>query len=183
MLSANEQNRQRHWVCALQMAERRRSLGLTQQDVVERLARMGVSSTNRALSAMEHGQGIDVGRLPELAIALDCTVTFLLGLTCDPTRWVPDDGVVPNNASTNGHRSAAGDQGRWMHHAAGVPVVRAAEPHGCWFHGVWHPPGEHPHEEFPHQLPQVTANRRPSLRRFAVDDEPDRHARAGVHRA
>jgi transcriptional regulator with XRE-family HTH domain len=83
--------RQRHWVCALQLAERRRSLGLTQQDVVDRLAGHGVAVTNRTLSAMEHGQGIDVGRLPEMAMALDCTVTFLLGLTDDPLRWVPDD--------------------------------------------------------------------------------------------
>jgi hypothetical protein len=43
---------------------------------------------------MEHGQGIDVGRLPELAVALDCTITYLLGLTENPGRWVPDDRSV-----------------------------------------------------------------------------------------
>jgi hypothetical protein len=66
-------------------------LGLTQQDVVDRLADMGVAATNRSLSAMEHGQGLDVGRIPELAAALECTVTYLLGLTMDPHRWEPDE--------------------------------------------------------------------------------------------
>ena len=68
------------------MSERRHTLGLTQRDVVDRLAGLGLATTNRTLSAMEHGQGVDVGRLPELAAALDCTVTYLLGLTADPHR-------------------------------------------------------------------------------------------------
>lgn len=89
--TSHDLSRQRHWVCALQLAERRRMLGLTQQDVVNRLADMGVAATNRSMSAMEHGQGLDVGRLPELAAALECTVTYLLGLTMDPHRWEPDD--------------------------------------------------------------------------------------------
>jgi hypothetical protein len=88
--TSHDLSRQRHWVCALQLAERRRMLGLTQQDVVDRLAGMGVAATNRSMSAMEHGQGLDVGRLPELAAALECTVTYLLGLTMDPDRWEPD---------------------------------------------------------------------------------------------
>lgn len=90
-------SRQRHWVCALQLAERRRMLGLTQQDVVERLAELGVSATNRSMSAMEHGQGLDVGRLPDLATALECTVTYLLGLTTDPYRWEPDEPTHPKH--------------------------------------------------------------------------------------
>jgi transcriptional regulator with XRE-family HTH domain len=91
-------------VCALQLAERRRMLGLTQQDVVDRLAGMGVASTNRSMSAMEHGQGLDVGRLPELATALECTVTYLLGLTMDPDRWEPDIPVrtKPNSRPRSG---------------------------------------------------------------------------------
>lgn len=100
MISASpDLSRQRHWVCALQLAERRRMLGLTQQDVVERLAELGVSATNRSMSAMEHGQGLDVGRLPALATALECTVTYLLGLTTDPSRWEPDE---PTQAKHNG---------------------------------------------------------------------------------
>ena len=76
---------------ARRISERRRDLGLTQCDVVERLAALGVEATNRTLSAIEHGQGVDIGRLPELAVALDCTVTYLLGLTVEPLRWQPDD--------------------------------------------------------------------------------------------
>lgn len=107
----NEISRHRHWVCALQIAERRRELGLTQQDVVDRLAAVGVAATNRTLSAMEHGQGLDVGRLPELAAALDCTVTYLLGLTADPHHWVPDEAAP------------------W---ATGDPARGCTDPE-CWF--------------------------------------------------
>jgi hypothetical protein len=58
--------------------------------VTSRLARLGVASTNKSLSSLEHGAGIDVAKLPELAAALDCTVTWLLGLTDDPHQWEPD---------------------------------------------------------------------------------------------
>jgi transcriptional regulator with XRE-family HTH domain len=94
MSTAHDLNRERQWVCARRINERRHDLGLTQWDVVERLCALGVGGTNRTLSAMEHGQGIDVGRLPELAVALDCTITYLLGLTADPRRWIPDDRPV-----------------------------------------------------------------------------------------
>lgn len=69
---------------------RRADLGLTQKQVVTRLARCGVRTTNRALSSLEHGAGLDVAKLPDLASALECTVTFLVGLTDDPHRWEPD---------------------------------------------------------------------------------------------
>jgi hypothetical protein len=117
-----EINRQRHWVCALQMAERRRHLGLTQQDVVDRLVGLGVGGTNRTLSAMEHGQGIDIGRLPELAIALECTVTYLLGLTTNPVKWTPDDGTVPTGPAA-AVRTTPGDQGCWLHYPS-MPEAR-----------------------------------------------------------
>jgi transcriptional regulator with XRE-family HTH domain len=91
MVTAHDLNRERHWLCARRMSERRHELGLTQCDVVERLSALGVPASNRTLSAMEHGQGVDVGRLPELAVALDCTVTYLLGLTDQAAKWVPDD--------------------------------------------------------------------------------------------
>lgn len=83
-------HKERHWTCARRMSERRHDLGLTQHDVVRRLEALGVCASNRTLSAMEHGQGVDVGRLPELAMALDCTVTYLLGLTASPESWLPD---------------------------------------------------------------------------------------------
>jgi transcriptional regulator with XRE-family HTH domain len=72
------------------LRQRRSDLGLTQKQVVERLARHGLRTTNRTLSSVEHGAGLDVAKLPALAAALDCTVTYLVGLTDDPNRWEPD---------------------------------------------------------------------------------------------
>ena len=82
--------RERHWVCARRMRERRLAQGLTQREVVGRLERRGIRTTNRAISTMENGRGLDLGLLPELAEALDCTVTYLLGLSSDPHSWRPD---------------------------------------------------------------------------------------------
>lgn len=81
--------RERHWVCAQRLRERRLALGLTQREVVERLHHTGNQTTNRALSAMENGRGLDLGLLPDLAGALACSVTYLLGLTADPDDWKP----------------------------------------------------------------------------------------------
>jgi transcriptional regulator with XRE-family HTH domain len=82
--------RERHWVCAQRIRARRLTLGLTQREVVERLERRGNHTTNRTLSAMENGRGLDLGLLPELAGSLDCTITYLLGLAADPHSWHPD---------------------------------------------------------------------------------------------
>jgi transcriptional regulator with XRE-family HTH domain len=76
------------------LRQRRSDLGLTQHQVVARLAEHGLQTTNRALSSLEHGAGLDVAKLPALAGALDCTVTYLLGLTEDPQRWEPDPTAV-----------------------------------------------------------------------------------------
>lgn len=92
--------RERHWICAQRLRERRRELKLTQLDVVAKLHGHGAELTNRALSAMENGRGLDLGWLPELATALDCTVSYLLGLTSDPTRWTPD-GVARTEPSSS----------------------------------------------------------------------------------
>lgn len=73
------------------LRQRRVDLGLTQRQVVERLARHGLRTTNRTLSSVEHGAGLDVAKLPALAAALDCTITYLVGLTDDPQRWEPDE--------------------------------------------------------------------------------------------
>lgn len=72
------------------LRQRRAELGLTQKQVVTRLGRCGLQTTNRAVSSLEHGAGVDVAKLPELAVALDCTITYLIGLTDDPHRWEPD---------------------------------------------------------------------------------------------
>ncbi len=81
---------ERHWICARRLRERRRALGLTQAATVTRMGDSGAALTNRTLSAMENGRGLDLGRLPDLAAALECTITYLVGLTADPTRWEPD---------------------------------------------------------------------------------------------
>jgi transcriptional regulator with XRE-family HTH domain len=87
---AGDRVRERHWICAQRLRERRRELKLTQMDVATRLCAQGAEMTNRTLSAMENGRGLDLGWLPELAVVLDCTVSYLLGLTEDPSTWKPD---------------------------------------------------------------------------------------------
>ncbi|MDQ3663545.1 MAG: hypothetical protein M3353_02660 [Actinomycetota bacterium] len=97
---------------------RRRVLGLTQQQVAERLDGLGVRTNNRALSSLERGAGLDGSKLPELAVALECSVTYLLGLTADPQRWRPDagwravDDVGQPRASRPRWASAGGTQPR-----------------------------------------------------------------------
>jgi transcriptional regulator with XRE-family HTH domain len=91
------------------LRQRRVDIGLTQKQVVERLERHGLRTTNRTLSSVEHGAGLDVAKLPALAAALECTVTYLVGLTDDPHRWEPDQsddaaprrqaGVAPHPAA------------------------------------------------------------------------------------
>ena len=90
MTATTDRAAERHWTCARRLRARRRELGLTQAEVVAILVRDGAPLTNRALSAMENGRGLDLGRLPDLAAALNCTVTYLVGLTDDPVRWEPD---------------------------------------------------------------------------------------------
>lgn len=116
--------RERHWICAQRLRERRRELKLTQLDVVAKLHGQGAELTNRALSAMENGRGLDLGWLPELASALDCTVSYLLGLTTDPTRWTPD-GV----ARTEPPAAATPEQCTWIL-GPNVPVRRARAAKG-----------------------------------------------------
>ena len=84
----------RHLLITQRLRQRRDDLGLTQKQVVTRLGKCGLHTTNRALSSLEHGTGLDVAKLPELAAALDCTVTYLVGLTDDAHSWVPDESVV-----------------------------------------------------------------------------------------
>ena len=103
----------RHLVVSQRLRERRRTLGLTQKQVISRLARLGVLSTNKALSSLEHGSGLDVAKLPELAAVLDCSVTWLLGLNDDPHSWEPA-----------GRRPTGGPKGR----ALDADVVALATP-------------------------------------------------------
>jgi DNA-binding XRE family transcriptional regulator len=96
---AADRVRERHWTCARRIRERRRQLKLTQMDVADRLRAYGAEMSNRTLSSMENGRGLDLGWLPELAEVLDCTVSYLLGLTDDPGTWTPD-GPVGNGTTT-----------------------------------------------------------------------------------
>lgn len=91
------------------LRQRRVDIGLTQKQVVERLARHGLRTTNRTLSSVEHGAGLDVAKLPALAASLECTVTYLVGLTDDPHRWEPDQSgdVAPQRQAAVAPRPAA----------------------------------------------------------------------------
>ena len=120
LVRAAELGVQRHHVLSRRLRERRRSLGLTQKEVVARLRRLGVTTTNKALSSLEHGAGLDVAKLPELAGALECTLTYLVGLTEDPHSWCPDPGRWPdpparpagqNGAQRNGAQNGTGQNG------------------------------------------------------------------------
>lgn len=93
--SYDELGAHRHLLISERLRLRRRELGLTQKEVVARLRRMGVVTTNKALSSLEHGAGLDVCKLPEIARALDCSLTYLVGLTDDPKRWEPDGSGWP----------------------------------------------------------------------------------------
>lgn len=88
--TAGDLGASRHLLVSQRLRERRRALGLTQRQVVARLAHLGVATTDKALSSLEHGAGLDLAKLPELAAVLDCSITWLLGLTDDPRRWDPD---------------------------------------------------------------------------------------------
>ena len=100
---------QRNLTCAIRIRERRRQLGLTQAEVVDRVNGHGSRLSSQALSAIENGRRLAVGRLPDLAAALHCTVSYLLGLTADPDRWEPDD-PRPEPGPPGGH--ANGSPGR-----------------------------------------------------------------------
>lgn len=99
--SYDELGAHRHLLISERLRQRRRELGLTQKEVVARLRRIGVVTTNKALSSLEHGAGLDVCKLPEIARALDCSLTYLVGLTDDPSSWEPEFEHWP------GHRSKA----------------------------------------------------------------------------
>ena len=101
LISYEELGAHRHLVISERLRQRRRELGLTQKEVVARLRRIGVATTNKALSSLEHGAGLDVCKLPELARALDCSLTYLVGLNEDPTSWEPDFDQWPGRRPRN----------------------------------------------------------------------------------
>ncbi len=100
LVGYDELGAHRHLVVSERLRLRRRQLGLTQKEVVARMRRLGVGTTNKALSSLEHGAGLDVCKLPELAQALECTLTYLVGLTSEPDRWEPDTGEWQHPSTT-----------------------------------------------------------------------------------
>ncbi len=107
-IQVHELGLHRHLLVSERLRVRRRQLGLTQKEVVARLRRLGVDTTNKSLSSLEHGAGLDVCKLPELARALDCTLTYLVGLSADPLSWEPDAGgwPVPEPTSEQAHTAS-----------------------------------------------------------------------------
>ncbi len=91
LASHDEWSERRHLVVSERLRRRRRELGLTQMDVVLRLQSLGVNTSNKTVSSLEHGAGLHLAKLPEIASALECTITYLVGLTDSPARWEPDD--------------------------------------------------------------------------------------------
>ncbi|MDT4894662.1 MAG: hypothetical protein QOE97_3697 [Pseudonocardiales bacterium] len=112
------------------LRQRRCDLGLTQKQLVTRLGRAGIRTTNRALSSLEHGAGLDVAKLPALAGALDCTVTYLVGLTDDPGRWEPDPPPETRPLERRAHARPAPPDGDGSPASlilgAGVPPARTS---------------------------------------------------------
>ena len=89
--SAKLLRRQRALGLGDRIAERRNALGLKQAQVVERLGKLGVLMSVATYSRYEWGKPtIEPHVLPALAMALECSVTFLLALTDNPAKWTPD---------------------------------------------------------------------------------------------
>jgi transcriptional regulator with XRE-family HTH domain len=114
VLATRETATQRHWTCGRRLRERRHALGLTQAELVGRLGG-DPAITNRSISTWENGRGLDFGWLPELAVALDCSVTYLLGMTDDPQRWEPAPDAAAGSMTAEAATTVAG-------------VARASEP-------------------------------------------------------
>lgn len=91
------------------LRQRRVDLGLTQKQVVDRLSRHGLRTTNRTLSSIEHGAGLEVAKLPAIARALECSVTYLVGLTDDPRQWQPDEPAEGTHHATDRRTVAAAE--------------------------------------------------------------------------
>ena len=107
--SYDDNGAHRHLVVSERLRRRRRELGLTQKEVVSRLRRLGVNTNNKAVSSLEHGAGLDLCKLPEVARALDCTLTYLVGLTDNPARWEPDDTMWTGTAPATRAESASAE--------------------------------------------------------------------------
>jgi transcriptional regulator with XRE-family HTH domain len=89
-VSVREFGRYRQALVGQRIARRRSDLGLRQTEILGRLDELGLTMSAGGLSSMERGIGLDVGKLLPLSLALECTITYLLGLTTEPNSWDPD---------------------------------------------------------------------------------------------
>ena len=129
--SYDDNGAHRHLVVSERLRRRRRELGLTQKEVVVRLRRFGVNTNNKAVSSLEHGAGLDLCKLPEVARALDCTLTYLVGLTDDPARWEPDDTMWTGTVPADPRRSRPGGQPRRCRPALDPRAARPDQAAPC----------------------------------------------------
>lgn len=72
------------------LRERRHQLGLGQKQVASRLQHLGMPLSLKTVSTLELGAVLTVERLPVVAVALECSVPYLLGMTAEPHAWEPD---------------------------------------------------------------------------------------------
>ena len=127
--------RERRWTCARRLRERRRELGLTQVDVVSQLRLRGAETSNRNLSAMENGRGLDLCMIPDLAAVLDCSITYLFGLTEDPYAWQPDLPLCGATARAQTASGAAPPRPTAPQPAAPKPAPLHSRPGRSWILG------------------------------------------------
>jgi transcriptional regulator with XRE-family HTH domain len=123
LVSYDQLGAHRHLLISERLRTRRRDLGLTQKEVVARLRRIGVATTNKALSSLEHGAGLDVCKLPELARALDCSLTYLVGLNDDPASWEPDFESWPGRRPSRERTTRLVSAGRKMPPGTGPHIL------------------------------------------------------------
>lgn len=99
------------------IAQRRADLGLKQSEVAERMIAFGVPVSMQTISAWEYGRPrIASHQVVALAASLECTTTFLLGLTEKHDKWTPDASLeeLATRVSRDGkvpHLRSAGQRG------------------------------------------------------------------------
>jgi len=89
-MSAREFGRSWEWRVSARVLKRRKALGLTQQQLADRMTSHGAKTIVQQVSHIEQGMGVGVGKLVVLAQALECSTTYLLELTDEPDEWTPD---------------------------------------------------------------------------------------------
>lgn len=82
---------ERRQLVARRIHDRRIQLGLHPSKNLREGSSNGDTPTDPELTGPERSAGLTAAALPELAAALECTTTFLVGLTDDPMKWSPDE--------------------------------------------------------------------------------------------